>query len=53
MVRNTSLRVLLVEARQVRAKVLLVADSAQLSPVAAGGAFRVLLTDQADAARGG
>jgi ATP-dependent exoDNAse (exonuclease V) alpha subunit len=37
------------QARQVGAKVLLVGDPAQLSPVAAGGAFRLLVTDRADA----
>jgi hypothetical protein len=37
------------QARQVGAKVLLVGDPAQLSPVAAGGTFRLLVTDRADA----
>ena len=37
------------QAREVGAKVLLVGDPAQLSPVAAGGAFRLLVTDRADA----
>lgn len=37
------------QARQVGAKVLLVGDPAQLSPVAAGGAFRLLVTDRDDA----
>ncbi|KRF26098.1 TrwC relaxase [Phycicoccus sp. Soil803] len=36
-------------AREVGAKVLLVGDPAQLSPVAAGGAFRLLVADRADA----
>jgi ATP-dependent exoDNAse (exonuclease V) alpha subunit len=40
---------LVAQAREVGAKVLLVGDPAQLSPVAAGGAFRLLLTDRADA----
>jgi ATP-dependent exoDNAse (exonuclease V) alpha subunit len=40
---------LVAQARQVGAKVLLVGDPAQLSPVAAGGAFRLLVTDRADA----
>jgi hypothetical protein len=40
---------LTVQARAVGAKVLLVGDPAQLSPVAAGGAFRLLVTDRADA----
>lgn len=37
------------QAREAGAKVLLVGDPAQLSPVAAGGAFRLLVTDRADA----
>jgi conjugative relaxase-like TrwC/TraI family protein len=36
-------------ARESGAKVLLVGDPAQLSPVAAGGAFRLLVTDRGDA----
>ena len=36
-------------ARTAGAKVLLVGDWAQLSPVAAGGAFKLLATDRADA----
>jgi conjugative relaxase-like TrwC/TraI family protein len=36
-------------AREAWAKVLLVGDPAQLSPVAAGGAFRLLVTDRGDA----
>lgn len=40
---------LVAHAREVGAKVLLVGDPAQLSPVAAGGAFRLLVTDRADA----
>ncbi|SDP18324.1 conjugative relaxase domain-containing protein, TrwC/TraI family [Pedococcus dokdonensis] len=39
---------LITQARAVGAKVLLVGDPAQLSPVAAGGAFRLLVTDRAD-----
>jgi ATP-dependent exoDNAse (exonuclease V) alpha subunit len=37
------------QAREVGAKVLLVGDPAQLSPVAAGGAFRLLVADRDDA----
>ncbi|MFC8501205.1 MobF family relaxase [Pedococcus sp. NPDC057267] len=37
-------------ARESGAKLLLVGDPAQLSPVAAGGAFRLLVTDRGDAA---
>jgi uncharacterized coiled-coil protein SlyX len=37
------------QARQCGAKILLVGDPAQLSPVAAGGAFRLLVTDRRDA----
>jgi hypothetical protein len=48
-VRNTTLRVLLVEARQGQGEGAARRGPAQLSPVAAGGAFRVPLTDQADA----
>ena len=40
---------LVTQAREVGAKVLLVGDPAQLSPVAAGGAFRLLVTDRPDA----
>jgi hypothetical protein len=40
---------LTIQAREVGAKVLLVGDPAQLSPVAAGGAFRLLVADRADA----
>lgn len=40
---------LVTQARCAGAKVLLVGDPAQLSPVAAGGAFRLLVTDRADA----
>ena len=36
-------------ARESGGKVLLVGDPAQLSPVAAGGAFRLLVTDRGDA----
>jgi ATP-dependent exoDNAse (exonuclease V) alpha subunit len=37
------------KARDAGAKVLLVGDPAQLSPVAAGGAFRLLVSDREDA----
>ncbi len=40
---------LVAQARAVGAKVVLVGDPAQLSPVAAGGAFRLLVTDRGDA----
>jgi hypothetical protein len=41
---------LVAQARQVGAKVLLVGDPAQLSPVSAGGAYRLLVADRGDAA---
>ena len=40
---------LVAQARGSGAKVLLVGDPAQLSPVAAGGAFRLLVADRSDA----
>lgn len=49
MVGTLELDTLTTQARQVGAKVLLVGDPAQLSPVAAGGAFRLLVTDREDA----
>ena len=46
---TSELDTLTTQARQVGAKVLLVGDPAQLSPVAAGGSYRLLVSNRDDA----